>query len=149
MTDYEGGNIIRTHVKLMSYMTFQLTFYLMKWNFVVTHMNLTTMWWGAIHNDNYYLQSPILIFFLVVDGANTMKNNTGASADCWKSISSLSSVCVMKGVVSGERFKTIDLYNTSDILSGHITIYPEATIRWNPVFFSFVENLVARELLTI
>lgn len=39
--DCEGGNIILTHVRLMSYMTFELTLCLMKWNFWChTHTNL-------------------------------------------------------------------------------------------------------------
>lgn len=37
LTNCEGGNFILTHVKLMSYMIFQLTLCLMKWNSVVTH----------------------------------------------------------------------------------------------------------------
>lgn len=70
LTNSEGGNFILTHVKLMSYMTFQLTLCLMKWNsvcvclFVVTHTSCAwTQRRCAIHNNvNHNVALSISIF---------------------------------------------------------------------------------------
>lgn len=150
----EGGNFIRTHVKLMSYMTFQLTLCLMKWNCGVIHACLFfRLRRCAIHNVNY-IRCSTSIFFLclfclsLIKKATSMKNNPGALASVKINIFI---IILQWNIREGERFKTIDLYDTSDILGAYIKTKKNLpTKSWFiGIRFWFVENLVARELLTI
>lgn len=79
-----------------------------------------------------------------------MKNNPGALASLKINIFI---IIVLHRVQTrmeyrGEKFKTIDLHDKSDILSTHIRkcLMPNA---FTGIGFLFVENLMARDLLTI
>lgn len=142
LNDCEGGNFIRTHVKLMSYMSFELTFCLMKWNFrCQSHefrLNGDDVPTSHPQSVNYFAVQYRFFFSLLRFFDQAQCKTIRVRQHCWKSISLLTHlVWVMKMSWRWEK-EIWSVYSTSDILSAHkiicLKLWP---VSFERIFYSW------------